>query len=305
MNKPLVSVIMPTYNRAHYLGDSVVSVLKQTYGNFELLIIDDGSSDKTKNVVKYFVNKDPRVQYIFIQHTGCPAGPRNFGLERAQGDYLTFLDSDDEYLPEKLERQVTELQKGKLDVVGVGGVMVDAAGDEIKEVIAYPPKDWLKKILVGNFIFNPVMMTRAAYEKIGGFDECAKFVEDWEWLIRAAEHLKIGLIEEALFKYRVHGHNLTTSLDYKNKAATYAYVLGKHQALYAFYPRAHTQALLESFSYYMLAGDVLMAREQLQLAKRLSPTAAGVWAHWLASYAGAGVYREMVGALKRLRGEYF
>lgn len=306
MKKPLVSVIMPTYNRARYLADSISSVLKQTYANFELLIIDDGSTDKTKNVVKYFTNKDPRVRYFVNEHSGRPAIPRNFGLKQARGEYLTFLDSDDEYLPEKIVRQMEFLQDEGLDVVGVGGIIVDITGQKIKEVIPEKTKDWLEKILGGNFVFNPIMIRRAAYEKIGGFDERAEFIEDWEWLIRICEHLKFGLLSESLFKYRIHGRNWTSALEAKNKATSLAYILGKHQVLYAFYPVAHVRALLDLYSYYMLSGEVLKAREQLLLALSLRPLNVSLWARWILTYVGGPkFYRFLVGELKRLKGEFF
>ena len=299
-------MIMPTYNRARYLADSISSVLNQSYANFELLIIDDGSTDKTKNVVKYFTNKDPRVRYFACEHFGRPAIPRNFGLKQARGEYLTFLDSDDEYLPEKIARQVDFLQKEGLDAVGVGGMIVDIEGQKIREVIPEQSKDWLKKILRNNFIFNPVMIRWTAYEKIGGFDEKAEFIEDWEWLIRICEHLKFGVLPEVGFKYRVHGHNWTSALEAKNKAESLAYILGKHQVLYAFYPEAHVDALLNLYGYYMLSGEVLEAREQLLLALSLKPLNFFLWIRWILTYVGGPkFYRLLVYGLKKIKGEYF
>src|SRR3989338_9159858 len=101
---PKVSVILPTYNCARYLPDSISSVLSQTFQDFELLIIDDGSTDNTRDFIENNY-KDPRVRYIRQEHSGL-AGARNTGLVSSKGEYVTFLDADDLFLKEKIEKQI-------------------------------------------------------------------------------------------------------------------------------------------------------------------------------------------------------
>src|SRR5438128_160825 len=99
---PLVSIIMPTYNAGRFIGRAIQSVLEQTYPNWELIIVDDASSDETTSVVQSF--KDSRIRYHKAERIGHPAGVRNTGLRMAQGEFIAFLDSDDLYFPESLEK---------------------------------------------------------------------------------------------------------------------------------------------------------------------------------------------------------
>jgi glycosyltransferase involved in cell wall biosynthesis len=94
---PKVSVIIPTYNRADLLSRAIKSVIAQTYTNWELLVVDDGSTDNTKEVVKEFIKKDKRIKYLWEPNSGSPSKPRNFVAKNAKGEYIAFLDSDDEW----------------------------------------------------------------------------------------------------------------------------------------------------------------------------------------------------------------
>ena len=106
MNYPKVSVIIPTYNRQKLLPKAIKSVLNQTFKNFELIIVDDGLTDNTKEIIKEFQKRDPRIKYIWQENFGAPAGPKNTGIKNSKGEYIAFLDDDDEWLPEKLERVI-------------------------------------------------------------------------------------------------------------------------------------------------------------------------------------------------------
>ena len=123
MKKEMVSVIIPTYNRETVIGRAIESVLKQTYPHFELLIIDDGSTDQTKRVVERIA--DERIRYILLEENGGVARARNVGIAEAQYDYIAFLDSDDEWMPEKLELQMERLLDSSL---GFGAVYCRMGG---------------------------------------------------------------------------------------------------------------------------------------------------------------------------------
>jgi glycosyltransferase involved in cell wall biosynthesis len=109
-NQPLVSVILPTYNRAHIVSKALQSVLAQTYPNFEVIVIDDGSTDNTKEIITNIACKDPRVKYFRNNENKGPAGARNVGISLAKGELIAFIDDDVEWFPNKLERQVNLLQ---------------------------------------------------------------------------------------------------------------------------------------------------------------------------------------------------
>lgn len=114
MNKKAVSIILPTYNREHMVGKAIESVLKQSYTDFELIIIDDGSTDKTEQVIASY--NDKRIRYYRMQENGGQSKARNRGMQMAKYDYLAFEDSDDLWRPEKLEVQMNAMKKADLDV---------------------------------------------------------------------------------------------------------------------------------------------------------------------------------------------
>lgn len=106
--KDKVSIITSTYNNAHFISQAIESVLAQTYDNWEMIIVDDGSSDGTEDVVKRF--KDSRIHYFSLKHSGTPAISRNIGIRHSSGEFIAFLDADDLWPPQKLEKQVAFLR---------------------------------------------------------------------------------------------------------------------------------------------------------------------------------------------------
>ena len=111
IEQPLVSVIVPTYNYAQFIGDAIESVINQTWQTWEMLIIDDGSTDNTKSVVQSYVSKDCRITYFAIaQNSGRVAVARNYGISKSKGKYIAFLDSDDWWKPNKIEKQIELLE---------------------------------------------------------------------------------------------------------------------------------------------------------------------------------------------------
>ena len=127
MNKnPTVSVIIPTYNRAHLVDRAIQSVLNQTYKDFELIIVDDGSTDNTEDIIKEFQKKDERIKYIRHEENRGGSAARNTGIKAAKGEYIAFLDSDDEWLPIKLGRQISEFtNKSKIALVYTGRIIIE------------------------------------------------------------------------------------------------------------------------------------------------------------------------------------
>ena len=115
MSKDLVSIITPTYNCAKFIGATIESVLNQTYQNFEMIIVDDASKDNTEEVVKSF--KDKRIKYIRLSKNSGPAVARNRAMEEARGKYMAFLDSDDLWKREKLEKQINFIKKNKYKII--------------------------------------------------------------------------------------------------------------------------------------------------------------------------------------------
>jgi len=219
---PVVSVIIPSYNTANLLPLSVGSVLKSSIDHFEIIIIDDGSSDNAEEVVKEHWGSEPRVKYYYQQNKGL-AGARNTGIQYASGKYLVFLDSDDTILPEKLEKQVAFLENNK-DYDAVYSNSIFFVENEMDKVIPtnFPSYSGsiLKPLLYGNFIHvNAIMCRKDIVEKAGLFNQEYRELEDWDlWLRMSIGGSKFGYIDEILSMVMLRRGSMTSNQLKMNKA---------------------------------------------------------------------------------------
>ena len=192
MLNPKVSILMASWNRAHLISRAVESALSQSFQDWELIIVDDGSSDNTSEAVKRWQEKDARIKYFYSEHTGRICKVSNFGLRRARGQYIAILDDDDAWAnPDKLKIQVEFLDKNS-DYVGCGGgfIVIDEKGRE-KLRFLKPEKDENIKLraLMANPMANSTTLFRYdAAKKVGFYDETLLQFADWDFW------LKMGLI---------------------------------------------------------------------------------------------------------------
>ncbi len=208
----LVSVILPTYNRARTLKRAVDSVLHQGYSNFELIIVDDASTDGTQELVATFT--DSRISYVRLPNNGGASRARNEGLQRARGDYVAFQDSDDEWLDGKLQRQVDAARDagGADEPVCVfhTKVMYVASGlpnnPKRNKIYCIPvldsasqQRDFTREIHKGNIISpQTLLFTRATMKVVGLFDELLANCVDWDFAISLIYKTKVIFIDEPL-----------------------------------------------------------------------------------------------------------
>lgn len=209
---PKVSVIIPTYNRAHLLERAIRSVLNQTFQDFELIVVDDGSTDETNKIIGIF-NLD--IYYIRHDKNKGVSAARNTGLRYSKGNYIAFLDSDDEWLPQKLERQIKVFENGS-DKLGVvySGYSVETKPDE--PIIPQYRGDILNYILIYNCVgsaTNPLIL-KNCFDKVGLFDEDLPALNDWDMWIRIGQHYDFEFIPEILACY----HPQTVSISKNIKA---------------------------------------------------------------------------------------
>jgi glycosyltransferase involved in cell wall biosynthesis len=195
-----VSVILPTYNRAHLILRSIRSVLGQTYRNFELIIVDDGSSDNTEYVVESF--DDERIKYVkHPQNRGANAA-RNTGIRIAKYDYIAFQDSDDEWYPEKLEKQMRLFYhlSPKIGVVYTGFWRIKNNTKEYFPLrVAQKNGDLSRTLLGKNFVSTSTsVVRRACFKKAGVFDEQLPRLQEWELWIRISKHYDFKCVDEPL-----------------------------------------------------------------------------------------------------------
>lgn len=209
----LVSIILPTFNRLQYLPAAVASVFAQSFTDWELLIVDDGSGAATRAYLAT-LNDPPRVRVIDLLHTGRPAVVRNAALREAAGEFVAFMDSDDVWLPEKLSVQIKSLRAR----AGCGWsqtrfVLVDADGGSPREMRA--ADGWIlgRLLRTETVVALPsVVASRALLERVGGFDEDLTLCEDYDLWLRLAAHSPVDAVDEPLTVVRRHGEHYGDSV---------------------------------------------------------------------------------------------
>ena len=202
---PKVSVIIPTYNREDFISETIQSVLEQTYKDFEVIVVDDGSTDNTQKKLEVFGNK---IQVI-EQKNSERAIARNKGIKNAKGDYIAFVDSDDIWLKDKLKRQVEFLDNNKEFILVYNpSFRINEKGQKIKaaqrQLKGYSGNVF-EKLLFRNFIVSATpLIKRAIFEKTTGFETNYIPYEDWEFWIRFSLLGNFYFINEPLTFYRIH-----------------------------------------------------------------------------------------------------
>lgn len=207
---PLVSVNIITHNRANYIGEAINSVLNQDFKDLELIIVDDASTDNTKDVVSSFL-VDERVKYFPLEKQKNIATIRNIALSKSVGEYIAILDSDDLWCDEKkITKQVDFLKENK-DIVmtGSGAIIIDSTGKE-KRKTSKPvnDKDIKNIFLVKNpFFHSSVLYRKSSIINLGGYNEDLKYCDDFDLWIRLNEKEKFYNFPDFFIKYREHSDN--------------------------------------------------------------------------------------------------
>ncbi|MEP0885306.1 glycosyltransferase family 2 protein [Trichocoleus sp. ST-U3] len=207
---PKVSVVIPAYNAMAYLPETVDSVLRQSFTDFEVLIINDGSSDHILEWASQVT--DPRVKLISQENQGLP-GARNTGIAHAQGEYIAFLDADDLWEPEKLEKQVGCFEdKPTVGVVYTWTVLVDEQGNPIGRTFASNAEgDVWQQLLETDVISSgsSAMVRSCCFETVGVFDRSLTSAEDLDMWLRIATHYPFAVVKEPLTLYRQHSNSMS------------------------------------------------------------------------------------------------
>lgn len=232
----LVSIIVPCYKQAHFLKDSLQSVLEQSYAHWECIIINDGSPDDTDLIAKQWVDKDSRFKYLKKENGGLSSA-RNAGIKISQGQYILPLDADDKIHASYLEKIVKAFsENSELDLVTS---RIQFFGVKNNEMIL--PVYSYQKILIRNCFPHCSSFKKSAWETVQGYDENMKSFEDWEfWISILSENSKIYKIPEKMFFYRKHELGSLTNTFKTNPDfyySLYDYVYEKHKMIYKqFFP---------------------------------------------------------------------
>ncbi len=226
MKDPKVSVIMAAYNTEKYIQESIESVVGQTFTDWELLIVDDGSSDSTPEIINKFCEKySNKIHGFFIKNSG-PANARNYAIEKAKGSYIAVLDSDDIALPERFERQVQVLDEN-LDIGLVSGnyAGMDCKGNHIGYIKIRKNNSafiaW--KLAFYNSIggHSLVMYRKKIIDKLAGYNTDFTYSHDYELFTRISRMAKVYMLPEVLMKYRVRDSNITNTKREEQRVFSY------------------------------------------------------------------------------------
>jgi glycosyltransferase involved in cell wall biosynthesis len=289
----LVSIIIPTYNRAQLIGRAVHSAQVQTYDNLEIIIVDDGSNDDTRHRINELQKSDQRIKYICHEKNRGAQAARNTGIATAGGSYIAFLDSDNQWLPRKLERQMALFfnHDASLGVVYCGYSKVSPAGDVLQE---YVPRhrgmvykqtlaDWLTDT-------STIVVRKDILEKIHGFDETVSSHQEWDLCIHLARECNFDFVPESMSIY--HEHTLPSiSKDYYRDACGYATILERHrEAIVAECGRrALSQHYLKTGRLFVLSSRFDIARNSFLSSLRCYPNRIALM-HLTISLLGKNVY---------------
>lgn len=228
--EPTVSIIIPTFNREKLVCKAIKSVLNQTFSDFELIVVDDASTDQTKDVVGDF--NDERIQYLRHAQNAGVCAARNTGLAVAQGRYVAFLDSDDEWLPEKLEQQIHQFEMApqQVGVVYTWLQIIDEQEEVCKLRQPSLSGQLQQDLLYSNFIGTPstLMVKNELIRQTDGFDTRLRCCEDWDMWLQLAKLCEFSLIQVPLVQYREHDEEGRGSTNSSAIVEGYLIFLKKH-----------------------------------------------------------------------------
>ncbi|MHC5036512.1 MAG: glycosyltransferase family 2 protein [Planctomycetota bacterium] len=201
---PIVSVIIPTYNRRDFVLEAIASVERQTFQDLEIVVVDDGSKDGTKEAVTRL--SDSRIRFVEKAHSGI-AATRNRGLQEARGEVFAFLDSDDQWVPEKLTKQLPLLRGD----VGFGYARYRSVkgGETLRSKPIGGPSGWIFLDLLSRIFVqtSTAVVRREAAQAVGPFDESLSYADEYDYFLRLAERFRAGFVDEDLVIYRIHEGN--------------------------------------------------------------------------------------------------
>jgi glycosyltransferase involved in cell wall biosynthesis len=205
-----VTILMAAYNASNYIADSITSVLNQTFQNYELLIINDGSTDNTETVIQSF--KDSRIRVIKNEVNRGLIESRNIALKEAKGNFIAILDSDDIAMPDRLEKQLNAFRNNpELAVVGSRALIIDESGNETGENLAvFTDIDKIKITLFfeNTIIHSSTMIKTEIFREVNGY-QGDTLIEDYDLFYRISQKYAIKNLEDYLVKYRIHGTNIS------------------------------------------------------------------------------------------------
>lgn len=268
-----VSVILPTYNRAEILSRSINSLIQQTYADLEIVVVDDASTDDTESVVKSF--NDERINYILHDENRGANVARNTGISQSTGEYIAFQDSDDVWLPQKIQRQIEAFQQARSETglvsAGVCRVWPDYQTDYLPGD-KWRTQDFIRSLIHNNFIpTQAAMIKRECIQKVGNFNNELPRLQDWEMWIRLSKEYNFELVDETLVVKNMNVDELSYSRRNTDHPHALELIIKRHKELFSDYPDAFAMHLLNIGSQYILQGNPEKGNEYLKKSIKERP----------------------------------
>ncbi len=286
IDKPLISVIIPTYNRAHLVGRAIKSVLEQSFSAFELLIIDDDSSDQTAQVIAQW--DDARIHYLHLDTNRGSSAARNAGIRAAKAEFIAFLDDDDEFLPDALAELYQAISHAPDTVAyAIGGIIrvIDTLQGEVVDCTYQPqvPRSLCREELYLQFLRGVpfgtgygVLFRRSAFDTVGLFDEQLWAAVDRDLFLRFILHFDFMVIDKRLVRTHKHNAPQLTDPTFKRVVAD-ELILKKHNNALQSHPRLYSHLLYSLALGYYRHNAKEEARRRFLQATRLFPFHGKPW----------------------------
>ena len=299
-NGPSVSIIIPTYNRSSSLKRAVQSALSQTFQDFEIIVIDDASTEPPKEIINSF--KDKRIKFIRHKLNRGGAAARNTGIRASKGEYIAFLDSDDEWLSDKLECQIKSLENlpANFGAHYSGYTVVSSAGNVIGSRTPYASGDISSRICEDNCIgpLSTVIVKRLALDRCGFFDEKFPSCQDWELYIRIAQTFHFEYTPKKLVKYYISKNSITKNTN--AKAIGHRMIIEKYVTSFKKNLPAYSRQLLVIGHYLCRSGQTNSGRSEFRRAIGFYPSGWSAYFYYICSFLGPKAYNQMVNLKNRI-----
>jgi glycosyltransferase involved in cell wall biosynthesis len=224
----LISVVIPAYKRGHIIERAIRSILKQTYQDFEILVVDDGSKDNTASIIASLSKEEPRIRYFCHDTNRGAQAARNTGAKAAQGEWIAFLDSDDYFTPNSLEARILVAQSKGVKVVH-SECEVLRKGESLSTYGVPPLSGYIYRELLTDPgpLYSGLFIAKEALEKVGYLDEQIISYQDWDTAIRLAKYFPFAFLVEPTFIYDRRGDD-TISKNIESEVKGYKQVFSKH-----------------------------------------------------------------------------
>lgn len=265
LENPLVSVVMPVYNDQRFLQESLLSIRNQTYKNLEFIIVNDGSSDKSAEIITNNALEDKRIIAINQNHSGLTKA-FNKGISISRGNLIAIQDSDDVSLPERIEKEIEFLSKNEeYGLVGSRWRLIDEHGRALEQMVPFLNSD--KQLRNHIFSFNPFchssfMLRREVIDKIGDYNENFLYAQDYHFIIRIMRHFKVYNLDDVLVLKRRHSGAI--SVKYTKKQFFYIIKAKKFAINYLRLPWIFKLKLLKDIIVYLMPDRVLLCYENIK-----------------------------------------